>query len=174
MKMTMTKGRHAGWLAAGLVLLALTGCETLPTGPSVLVLPAPGKPFDQFQMEDLRCREWSGQRAGSAQEVSDQNTAKGAVVGTVVGTGIGALLGAATGHAGTGAALGAGSGLLIGTASGADASHYSAREAQRRYDHAYLQCMYTYGNQIPGTPAQGRKRHRAPNYPPPDQPPPGR
>jgi hypothetical protein len=35
--------------SAALVLAVLCGCETLPTGPSVLVLPKPGKPFDQFQ-----------------------------------------------------------------------------------------------------------------------------
>ena len=31
--------------------LALSGCATLPTGPSVMVLPAPGKPFEEFQAE---------------------------------------------------------------------------------------------------------------------------
>ena len=42
-----------------LVLLALGGCATLPTGPSVTVLPAPGKSFDQFQAEDAICRQWA-------------------------------------------------------------------------------------------------------------------
>ena len=32
-----------------LILLALSGCATLPTGPSVMVLPAPGKPFEVFR-----------------------------------------------------------------------------------------------------------------------------
>jgi Glycine-zipper domain len=151
-------------------LLLVSGCVTMPTGPTVMVLPGPGKPFEQFQVEDMTCRHWAEQQIGMApQEVANQNTATGAVVGTAIGAGAGALLGAASGHAGAGAAIGAGSGLLVGTAAGANAGQVSGYEAQRRYDHAYVQCMYAKGNQVPG---QQRRYRRVPppgyNTVPPD------
>lgn len=149
-------------------LLLLSGCVTMPTGPSVLVLPAPGKSLDQFQLEDMTCRQWAAQQVGmSAQETANQKTATGAVVGTAIGVGAGALLGAASGHAGEGAAIGAGSGLLVGTAAGASSGEAYGWEAQRRYDYAYVQCMYAKGNQIPGRVQRYRIRQPAP--PPPDE-----
>lgn len=151
-----------------LVLLTLAGCATIPTGPSVLVLPAPDKPFEVFQVDDITCRQWAGRQIGiSPQEAVNQSAVSGAAVGTIVGAGVGAALGAAAGDAGTGAAIGAGSGLLVGTASGASAGQYYGYEAQRRYDNAYLQCMYAKGNQIPGTVRTRRVRRTAPPPPPP-------
>jgi hypothetical protein len=38
------------------LLLLLSGCATLPTGPRGEVLPARGKLFDKFQTEDATCR----------------------------------------------------------------------------------------------------------------------
>lgn len=153
-------------IPAVLMLLALAGCATLPTGPSVMVLPATGKPFEVFQSEDAVCRRWAQQQIGmSPQENYDQNAVSGAAVGTVVGAGIGALLGVASGHPGAGAAIGAGSGLLVGTATGADSARVYGHEAQRRYDNSYLQCMYASGNQVPGTVRSYRQR-RAPAPPP--------
>jgi hypothetical protein len=147
-------------------LLLISGCVTMPTGPTVMVLPAPGKQFEQFQVEDMTCRHWAEQQIGMApQDVANQNTATGAVVGTAIGAGAGALLGAASGHAGAGAAIGAGTGLLFGTAAGANAGQLSGYEAQRRYDHAYVQCMYSKGNQVPGQVQQRRYRRVTP--PPP-------
>jgi len=134
-----------------ILLLVVAGCATLPTGPSVRVLPAPGKSFEQFKVDDAVCRQWAGQQIGmSAQEVADKNTVSGAAVGTIIGTGLGAAIGSASGDAGTGAAIGAGSGLLVGTSAGAGSGEYYGQETQRRYDIAYEQCMYAKGNQIPG------------------------
>jgi hypothetical protein len=131
------------------LLLALTGCATVPTSPSVMVLPAPGKPFEEFRAEDANCKWWASQQSGlSAQETVNQNTVSMAVVGTVIGAGLGAAIGAISGHPGMGAAVGAGSGLLSGTLSGANAGQGYAWEAQRRYDIAYQQCMYSKGNQV--------------------------
>lgn len=173
-----------------LMLLAIGGCATLPTGPSVHVLPGSGKTFEQFQAEDAICRQWAGQQIGqSPQETINQNAAAGAVVGTATGAVLGALIGAASGHAGTGAAIGAGSGLLVGSATGANAGQVYGREAQRRYNIAYVQCMYAKGNQIPGAEQRVRRVRRiaplpppaytdsvppdyAPAYPPPPPPPP--
>lgn len=158
-------------IGACVLMIAISGCETLPNGPSVLVLPRQGKPFDQFQREDATCRHWAAQGIGaSPQQASDQSVARGAVTGTAVGAGVGALLGAASGHPGAGAAFGAGSGLLVGGLSGADAGHYSGQEAQRRYDNTYLQCMYSYGNQVPQVVRSGRRSRGAGyNYPPPPE-----
>ncbi len=160
---------HLRRLLPCLALLTLAGCATVPTGPSVLVLPAPGKPFEVFQADDLACRQWANYQIGiSPQEAMTQSTVSGAAVGTVVGAGVGAALGAAAGDAGTGAAIGAGSGLLVGTSSGASAGQYYGYEAQQRYDHAYVQCMYAKGNQVPGIVHRTRRVRTPPPPPPPD------
>jgi hypothetical protein len=147
-------------------LVAVSGCVTVPEGPSVRVLPAPGKSFEQFMAEDSICRQWA-ERGTGPQEVVNQNTATGAVVGTVVGAGLGAAIGAASGNPGAGAAIGAGSGLLVGTASGASSGQAYGSEAQRRYDNTYVQCMYAKGNQIPGTVRRVRRTRQVPPPPPP-------
>jgi Glycine zipper len=156
-------------LLGGLVLLG--GCATLPTGPSVMVLPAAGKPFEQFQAEEAGCREWAAQQSGAVPGApANQQTAVGAAIGTAVGAGLGAAIGSASGHAGTGAAIGAGTGLLMGTAAGANADQVAGGNAQRRYDMAYQQCMYAKGNQIPGAMGETRRGYGPPPLPP---PPPG-
>jgi len=149
-----------------MLVLILGGCATMPTGPSVMVMPPPGKPFEQFQADDAVCRQWAAQQIGlSPQEVVNQNTASGAVAGTAVGAGLGAAIGSASGHAGTGAAIGAASGLIVGASSGANAGQAYGWQAQRRYDIAYQQCMYAKGNLIPGMRTVPSRR-RAPMMPP--------
>ncbi len=182
--------RVMNWCAPVLCVILVAGCVTLPTGPSVRVFPAPGKPYDLFLTEEATCRQAAERQIGMLpQQVADQNAAGGAVVGTVIGAGVGAALGAASGNAGAGAAIGAGSGLLVGSASGADAGRYEARETQWRYDTAYLQCMYSHGNQAynPGSkyyrrrtitfpPSTPEYEYSPPGYwplyPPPNTPPP--
>ena len=150
-----------------LALLVLGGCATLPKGPSVMVLPPPGKPFEQFQADDAICRQWAAQQIGqSPQETVNQNTAAGAVAGTVIGAGLGAAIGSTTGDMGSGAAIGAASGLLLGTAAGANTGQVYGWEAQHRYDIAYQQCMYAKGNQIPGVVTRTRPVRRMPPPPP--------
>jgi len=149
-----------------MLVLIISGCATMPTGPTVMVMPPPGKPFEQFQADDAVCRQWAAQRIGiSPQEVSNQNTASGAVVGTAVGAGLGAAIGSVSGHAGSGAAIGAASGLLIGASSGANAGQAYGWRAQRQYDIAYQQCMYAKGNLIPGMRTRPARR-TAPMTPP--------
>ena len=151
-----------------LILLVVGGCATLPTGPSVMVLPPPNKPFEQFQAEDAICRQWAAHQIGmSPQQAVNQDTATGAVAGTAIGAGLGAAIGSASGNAGVGAAIGAGSGLVVGTAAGANAGQASGYEAQRRYDIAYQQCMYSKGNQIPGVVTRTRTIRTVPPPPPP-------
>jgi len=46
-----------------------------------MALPAPGKPFSEFQADDANCRQWAAQQIGqSPQETANQNTVTGAVV----------------------------------------------------------------------------------------------
>jgi uncharacterized protein YcfJ len=138
-------------LTSSLLLVMCYSCATLPTGPSVSVLPAPGKSFDTFRTEDATCRQWAKQNLGmSPQQTYESNIATGAVAGTAIGAGLGAAVGSASGHAGAGALIGGAYGLLVGTSAGSDSGRVYGREAQRRYDNAYVQCMYSYGNQVPG------------------------
>jgi hypothetical protein len=135
-------------------------------------MPAPGKSFAVFSSEDAVCRQWAEQQTRpGAQEERTANTATGAVVGTGIGAVAGAAIGSASGHAGAGALIGGASGLLAGTAIGAGSGEGYGREAQRRYDNAYMQCMYSYGNQIPGY-RPARVATAPPAAPPPASAPP--
>lgn len=154
-------------LISCLALLTVTGCVSMPTGPSVMVLPGSGKTFEQFQVDDAVCRQWAGGQAGqSAQQTANQNVATSSVTGTLIGAGLGAAVGAAFGDPGIGAGIGAASGLMVGSSEGANAGRAYGLDAQRRYDIAYQQCMYAKGNQIPGVAQRSRSRRSIPppNY----------
>jgi hypothetical protein len=151
------------------MVVFLGACSTLPTGPNVMVLPGVGKPFDQFQVDDMVCRQFAqGQVTTTPGQASTQSTVQGAAIGTAIGAAAGAAIGAAAGDAGIGAAVGAGTGALFGTAAGAESGYATAGTLQWRYDVAYTQCMYARGNQVPGTSAASS------GYvpPPPNAPPP--
>jgi Glycine-zipper domain len=148
----------------------LSACATVPTGPSVMVLPGVGKPFDQFQVDDMLCRQYAQTQTGVPPgEAGTRSTVNTAALGTLLGAGAGAAIGAAAGDAGLGAAIGAGSGLLFGTATGAEAGAGASRSLQWRYDASYMQCMYAKGNQLPGTPTAPQSSYVPP---PPGTPPP--
>jgi len=160
---------------ATLSVLFLGACATVPTGPSVMVLPGNGKSFDQFRIDDAVCRQWALQQTGTTTEqTATSSTVTGAAIGTLLGAAAGAAIGAAAGSPGTGAAVGAGAGLLGGTAVGASRAEASSGSVQRRYDATYMQCMYSKGNQIPM--ARGSQpSYQAPPAaaaPPPPPPPP--
>lgn len=139
-------------LAAG-----LAACATVPSGPSVLVLPGTGMSFDQFRSDDMSCREYAAYQVGgqTAQGASDQSAVRSAAIGTAVG----ALAGVAIGGS-RGAGVGAGTGLLFGSAAGTDASRTSAYGSQRHYDNAYVQCMYAKGHRVPVSGQMGGSSHR--------------
>ena len=166
----------------GILLLGvgvLSACAVIPTGPNVMVLPAPGKPFEVFQADEAVCRQYARSQLGlEPAEAANQSAVASGAVGTVVGAAAGALIGAGAGNAAAGAAIGAGSGLVLGGASGLGASGASAATSQSRYDMAYVQCMYAKGNQVPGVavaPAAPSARSTLPPPPPgpPPPPPPG-
>ncbi len=141
------------WKGSFLLLLAvvaLSGCATIPTGPSVMVWPGPYKPFEVFQSDDAVCRQWASQQVGAQpSEAAHKTVISGAAVGTALGAGLGAAIGAATGQFGSGLGIGAASGAVVGTAAGVGASSGDQGEVQRRYDNSYMQCMYSKGNQVP-------------------------
>ena len=160
-----------GVVAAALVIaLAVGGCATIPSGPSVMVLPGSSKNFEQFQMDDGLCRQWAAQQTGTTNDQATAgSTVQGAAIGTLIGAAAGAALGAAAGNPALGAAAGAGAGLLGGSAVGASRGDAYAGSLQGRYDQAYVQCMYAKGNQVPV--ARGSQAQQ-PTYSPPPPPPP--
>ena len=161
------------WLGLLMLVPLLGACATVPTGPSVMVLPGGGKSFEQFQADDAMCRQWAYQQAGTTPgQAANESGITSAAIGTVLGAAAGAAIGAAAGNPALGAAAGAGGGFLFGSASGLGAAQYSGYAVQQRYDFAYQQCMYAKGNQIPGV----RNAYRpatTPLLPPPPPPPAG-
>ncbi len=159
------------WLL--LAAVGLSACATVPTGPSVMVWPGQGKPFEVFQTDDAVCRQWASQQVGAQPgESANKTLASGAVVGTVLGAGLGASIGAATGNFGAGLGIGAASGAVVGTAAGIGPSYGAQGDVQRRYDNAYMQCMYSKGNQVPGAGPIYRRAVPPPPPPPGMTPPP--
>lgn len=49
----------------------LSACSTMPSGPSVLILPGTGKDFNQFHKDDLMCRQQAHTQIATAQEEPD-------------------------------------------------------------------------------------------------------
>jgi hypothetical protein len=144
--------------AAFAPVLLLQACASTPTGPSVAVMPAPGKPFEVFQQDQAYCKQYADRQVQGAAQSANNRQVGTAIIGTVLGAGLGAAVGG--GH---GAAIGAGAGAVGGTAFGAGPAAQAQYSLQQRYDIAYSQCMYSRGNQVPGfQPA-----------PPPGYPPPG-
>ncbi|MGE5493300.1 MAG: YMGG-like glycine zipper-containing protein [Actinomycetota bacterium] len=127
-------------------LLLLGACVTYPTAPSVMVLPGTGKSFDQFRFDDSLCRQYAFEQSGG--RVAGQAASDSMARSAVAGTAIGAVAGAAIGG-NQGAGVGAGTGLLVGSMAGASAGDTSAYGAQRRYDNAFIQCMYAKGHRVP-------------------------
>ncbi len=144
------------------VAVILAGCAQTPMGPTVQVMPAPDKSFDQFQADNASCKNYAtGQVQGQA-EAANQQVVGAGVLTTVIGAGLGAAVGGAYGNAGAGAAIGAASGAGTGAMIGANGSSYAQMSIQQQYDNAFSQCMYAKGEQVPGF---------APPEPPPPPPP---
>jgi len=151
------------------IVVFLSACTTLPSGPNVMVLPGVSKPFDQFQVDDMVCQQYAqGQIGITPEQAGTQRTVGGIAIGTLLGAAAGAAIGAAAGSPDVGAAVGAGTGLLMGSAVGTESGAATSGSLQRRYDVTYVQCMYAKGNQVPGATAAPS------NYlpPPPHAPPP--
>lgn len=129
-------------------MLALGGCVSVPTGPSVMAMPGKDKSYEQFRADQQLCQQYAQDAIGGQAQQTQNNAANSAAVGTAVGAVAGALIGAASGNAGAGAAIGAGGGLLVGSAAGSNAAAGGNYSMQQRYDMTYTQCMYSKGNQV--------------------------
>ena len=69
--------------------VALLGaCVSVPSGPSVMVLPGTGKSFDQFRADDYDCRQFANFQVGGkdANQAAAESVAKSAALGAVIGT----------------------------------------------------------------------------------------
>lgn len=132
--------------SALLSLLLLSACASVPDGPSVMALPGTGKSFEQFRYDDGYCRQYALEQIGgkTAKQASNESMAQSAAVGTAVGAAAGAVAGG-----GRGAGVGAAAGLVVGSAVGVDEASASSYGSQRRYDNAYIQCMYAKGHRVP-------------------------
>ena len=168
MRSTLALVGAAAWLG---------GCATVPTGPAVQVMPGSGKSFEAFQKDTSDCQQYALAMIGgpNAGQIANDYAAGNAVAGTALGAATGAIFGSPSNQGGQGAAIGAGVGLLFGAISAANASNAASWEMQRRYDGAYMQCMFAHGNQVPmrvssrGMPMAPAARGM---YPPPNTPPP--
>ena len=126
-------------------LAALTGCATVPTGPTQSAMPGSRKSFDQFQFDDASCRQFAIQATGTTPNEAAADAAVGsAVVGTLLGAAVGGILGG-----GDGARVGAGLGLFTGSAVGAGNAQAASFTSQQRLDSSYYQCMYSRGHKVP-------------------------
>ncbi|RYE97987.1 MAG: hypothetical protein EOO78_17655 [Oxalobacteraceae bacterium] len=153
-------------------LVALAGCTTMPSGPNVMALPGNGKTFDQFRNDDFQCRQYAQSQLGGVSPTTamEDSGVRSAALGTVLG----AVAGAAV-NGGRGAAVGAGTGLAFGGLAGTGAGQASGYGVQRRYDYAYMQCMYAQGNRVPAaggyasgnrvSPAYTSPAYTSPSYP---------
>ena len=131
--------------AAGLMAaIALAGCVSRPTGPTVAVMPGPGKSFETFQTDDMVCKGYANQQVAGEENRGNDTQLGTAVLGTVLGAGLGAAIGG-----GQGAAIGAGAGALGGTAVGGSNASHAQYSLQQRYNIAYEQCMASKGNRLP-------------------------
>jgi hypothetical protein len=75
------------------IALAVSACATPPLGPTVGVMPAPGKPFSEFQDDDANCRNFANSQVAGAPEQANVNLVGSAVVGTLLGAALGAAIG---------------------------------------------------------------------------------
>jgi hypothetical protein len=134
-------------------------------GPTVQVMPGPGKSFEAFQYDQAGCKQFAEQAvAGQAQNANTR-----ALVGGAITTALGAGLGGAIGG-GSGAGIGAASGALGGGAIGAASSANAQAGIQQQYDNAFAQCMYAHGNAVPGygpMMVQSPAPYSSPGAPPP-------
>ena len=135
---------RGGWSLLAVPLL-LAACAQTPMGPTVNVMPGPGKSLSDFQTDQLVCRQFAEQAVAGQARNANLRGAGAAALTTVLGAGLGAAIGG--GH---GAAIGAASGAVGGGGIGALTSSNAQGSIQDQYNNAFAQCMFTKGNQVPG------------------------
>ena len=144
--------RMAGTLT---ILASLGACVMPPTIPAIPVAPGPNKTFEAFAAEQSYCQQYA-----TAQTAPQAYAATNQAVGTaILTTALGAALGGAIGG-GHAAGIGAASGAAFGTVVGAGGSGFAQMSLLQQFDIMYGQCMYAYGNRVPGFAPSG-----TPSYP---------
>lgn len=69
-------GKNSGLLPL-VVAGMLSGCAPAPLGPSIMVLPGPGKTLEQFQADEMFCQQWAGRQLGGPAGGSTAGQASG-------------------------------------------------------------------------------------------------
>lgn len=130
-------------VALGCVLI-LAACAETPMGPTVQVMPGPGKSFSSFQNDQAVCRQFAEQAVRDQAQGANLRGLGTAALTTVLGAGLGAAIGG-----GQGAAIGAAGGALGGAGLGAMRTFNVQNSIQAQYDNAFAQCMFSLGNSVP-------------------------
>ena len=139
----LRRARIPGVLAP---IMLLAACAQTPMGPTVNVMPGPGKPFDAFQYDQSVCKQFAQQSVAGQADNANTRGLGAAALTTVLGAGLGAAIGG-----GRGAAIGAGAGALGGAGIGASTSSNAQFSIQQQYNNAYLRSACTSkGNMVPG------------------------
>jgi outer membrane lipoprotein SlyB len=135
--------RSSYCVALGGVLI-LAACAETPMGPTVQVMPGPGKSFSSFQNDQAVCRQFAEQAVRDQAQGANLRGLGTAALTTVLGAGLGAAIGG-----GQGAAIGAAGGALGGAGLGAMRASNTQNAIQGQYDNAFAQCMFSLGNSVP-------------------------
>jgi hypothetical protein len=122
----------------------LAACAETPMGPTVQVMPGPGKSFSSFQNDQAVCRQFAEQAVRDQAQGANLRGLGTAALTTVLGAGLGAAIGG-----GQGAAIGAAGGALGGAGLGAMRTSNTQNAIQGQYDNAFAQCMFSLGNSVP-------------------------
>lgn len=136
---------NSGALLPLAAVLSLTACAQTPMGPTMQIMPAPGKDYNVFLQEQQFCKNQAEQAVKGQAESQNHKALYGALATTVLGAGLGAAAGG-----GTGAGIGAAAGAAGGGAGGGVYSQSQQNGIQTQYNNAYAQCMVAYHNILPG------------------------
>jgi hypothetical protein len=133
--------------ASLIAAVLISGCATAPMGPTALVMPAQGKPFEVFAREQAMCKQFAGGEVDGDATMMNMKQFGSAAISTALGAGLGAAV-----RGRRGAEAGGAMGAMVGAASASNGSARDQNNLQGRYNLAYTQCMYSRGNQIAGAP----------------------
>ena len=131
-------------LAVAVATSSLLAACAQPIGPTIQVLPPPGKPYAAFQADQRECSLDAGAQIQPMVDAAARAELGSAAIGTVLGAGLGAAAGR-----GRGAGIGAAGGAIIGAAAGNDAYASAQGRIQALYDGTYGACMVAHGDLLP-------------------------
>jgi uncharacterized protein YcfJ len=126
--------------------IALTACAQSPMGPTIAVMPGANKSFADFQSDQAVCRNFAQQVVNDQARNANIRGLGTAALTTALGAGLGAAIGG-----GRGAGIGAAGGALGGAGIAAQQTTSAQQNIQAQFDIAFAQCMFSLGNEIPGT-----------------------